>query len=335
MNMLLKKLLSRYMAPAGDDGSDTGGADTAVEDRGDDFTPTEDGATAEDGQATDTDGAAAGEDAAAGADDTGQGGADAGEGAEDERTHRAPGIPKTRFNEVNERKKALESENEQLRRELAAARAAETAQSAAPVAPPASQQQAEAAAFDVTTKEQEFVSALIDGDTQKAAKIRGEINAHLVDQATERAEGNIARRSAVQSLKAEVDSTLEQYPWLDTAAGADALELIMAARDRSIAQGVAPHLALRAAVAKIAPRFAPEDDQQPPSGGLSQGAERGDTRSSNAVKRGAADQVAQPPALQVGVGNRASPSARVDVAALDDEQFAALSPAEKSRLRGD
>ncbi len=44
MNPLLKKLLSRYMAPAGDDGSDTGGTD--VIDRGDSFTPTEDGPAA-------------------------------------------------------------------------------------------------------------------------------------------------------------------------------------------------------------------------------------------------------------------------------------------------
>lgn len=40
MNPLLRKLLSRYMAPAGDDGSDTGGAGTV--DRGDDFTSTDD-----------------------------------------------------------------------------------------------------------------------------------------------------------------------------------------------------------------------------------------------------------------------------------------------------
>lgn len=40
MNPLLQKLLSRYMAPAGDDGSDTGGS--GVIDRGDDFVPTED-----------------------------------------------------------------------------------------------------------------------------------------------------------------------------------------------------------------------------------------------------------------------------------------------------
>lgn len=40
MNPLLHKLLSRYMGPAGDGGSDAGGTGTV--DRGDDFTPTDD-----------------------------------------------------------------------------------------------------------------------------------------------------------------------------------------------------------------------------------------------------------------------------------------------------
>lgn len=40
MNPLLRKLFSRYMGPAGDDGSDAGGTGTV--DRGDDFTPTDD-----------------------------------------------------------------------------------------------------------------------------------------------------------------------------------------------------------------------------------------------------------------------------------------------------
>lgn len=40
MNPLLRTLLSHYMAPAGDDGSDTGGTGTI--DRGDDFAPTDD-----------------------------------------------------------------------------------------------------------------------------------------------------------------------------------------------------------------------------------------------------------------------------------------------------
>lgn len=323
MNMLLKKLLSRYMAPAGEDGTDTGGTDTGSEDRGDDFTPTGDdeaGGGADNGQS-------------AGAGDGGQSAADGAGEPEDERGQRGPGIPKGRFNEVNERRKELESENERLKRELAEARAAQPAAPAA--AHVATAAQPEVAVFDVAAKEQEYAAALIEGDTGKAAMIRGEINSHLIEQATQQAEGNIARRSAQQLLQAEVEVTLKTYPWLDTPDGAEALDLIMAARDRAIYQGVAAHQALRSAVARIAPRFKPTEDDDTPSGDLSGGAKGVDTRSSEAVRRGAADAVAQPPAMQVGVGNRATPAARVDVTAMDDEQFAALSPAEKSRLRGD
>lgn len=328
MNMLLKKLLSRYMAPAGEDGTDTGGTDTGgtdtgSEDRGDDFTPTGDdeaGGGADNGQS-------------AGAGDGGQSAADGAGEPEDERGQRGPGIPKGRFNEVNERRKELESENERLKRELAEARAAQPAAPAA--AHVATAAQPEVAVFDVAAKEQEYAAALIEGDTGKAAMIRGEINSHLIELATQQAEGNIARRSAQQLLQAEVEVTLKTYPWLDTPDGAEALDLIMAARDRAIYQGVAAHQALRSAVARIAPRFKPTEDDDTPSGDLSGGAKGVDTRSSEAVRRGAADAVAQPPAMQVGVGNRATPAARVDVTAMDDEQFAALSPAEKSRLRGD
>lgn len=338
MNMLLKKLLSRYMAPAGEDGTDTGGTDTGSEDRGDDFTPTGDdeaGEGADDGQSAGAGEDGAGEDAA-GAGDGGQSAADGADEPEDERGQRSPGIPKGRFNEVNERRKELESENERLKRELAEARAAQPAAPAAPAAAHvATAAQPEVAVFDVAAKEQEYAAALIEGDTGKAAMIRGEINSHLIEQATQQAEGNIARRSAQQLLQAEVEVTLKTYPWLDTPDGADALDLIMAARDRAISQGVAPHQALRSAVAKIAPRFKPTEDDDTPSGGLPGGAKAEDTRSSEAVRRGAADAVAQPPAMQVGVGNRATPASRVDVTAMDDEQFAALSPAEKSRLRGD
>lgn len=335
MNMLLKKLLSRYMAPAGEDGTDTGGTDTGSEDRGDDFTPTGDdeaGEGADVGQSAGAGEDGAGEDAA-GAGDGGQSAADGADEPEDERGQRSPGIPKGRFNEVNERRKELESENERLKRELAEARAAQPAAPAA--AHVATAAQPEVAVFDVAAKEQEYAAALIEGDTGKAAMIRGEINSHLIEQATQQAEGNIARRSAQQLLQAEVEVTLKTYPWLDTPDGADALDLIMAARDRAISQGFAPHQALRSAVAKIAPRFKPTEDDDTPSGGLPGGAKAEDTRSSEAVRRGAADAVAQPPAMQVGVGNRATPAARVDVTAMDDEQFAALSPAEKSRLRGD
>ena len=44
MNPLLRAMMARYMKPAGDDGSDTGGTDVSLADRGDDFVATDDDA---------------------------------------------------------------------------------------------------------------------------------------------------------------------------------------------------------------------------------------------------------------------------------------------------
>ncbi len=331
MNPLLKRLLSRLQAPTGDDGADTSGTDTAVADesgtqadRGDDFTPTDDDVN--DVPAGDEDQQdASASDAATGADDS----------AGKEARHGA-GIPKARFDEVNTRRKAVEAENERLRAELEEARKAKTSPpAAAPTAAPAPKAADTAEQFDPDAKEQEYIEALMAGETGKAAKIRREINQHLVAQASATAEATVTGREAKRLLDAEVVTTLQAYPWLDTEDGADALELITAARDRAISKGVPAHKALRDAVAKIAPRFAPEDVAgDPPAGALSKGQPQGDTRTANAIKRGAADSEAQPPVIQGGIGNRAT-AARVNVAQLDDKQFAELPEAEKRRLRGD
>lgn len=45
MNPLLRATMARYMKPAGDDGSDTGGTDVSLADRGDDFVATDDDAS--------------------------------------------------------------------------------------------------------------------------------------------------------------------------------------------------------------------------------------------------------------------------------------------------
>ena len=44
MSPLLRAMMTRYMKPAGDDGSDTGGTDVSLADRGDDFVATDDDA---------------------------------------------------------------------------------------------------------------------------------------------------------------------------------------------------------------------------------------------------------------------------------------------------
>ncbi|MGB3882002.1 MAG: hypothetical protein WA955_15640 [Diaphorobacter nitroreducens] len=323
MNPLLRMLLTRYMAPAGDDGADTGGTDVLdqpdgsqdegaqPEDRGDVVDPA---LTPENLRAVvKAAGEDEGEEGAEGDDDSGQ---------------RFQGIPKARFNEVNERRKALESENEELRRQLAERSApAPAAASAAPA--PAEQQP-----FDVDAKEQEYAAALIEGDTAKAGKIRKEINAHIISEAEARADAKVEARSQQQLLKDEVALTLKDHPWLNEPDGADALDLIVAKRDAEIARGKAPHLALREAVAKIAPRFAPPAEKAPPVG-VEADQKAKDTRAIKANERGAADSLKQPASLGgAGVGGRAS-GGQPDVESMTDEQFEALSEAEKSRLRGD
>ncbi len=322
MPRLLKAILTSYQAPAGDDGADTGGTDviertepTTAEDRGDVIDPALNADTLQalvdaggGGAGDPPDGAAA---AAAGSeeDDAGQ-------------VDKPSGIPKSRFNEVNEQRKEAERRAEAAEQEVAALRAAAAKSPPADAAP----------AFDEDAKEEAYADALMNGDTKGAAAIRKEINAHLRSEATaharHQAQADYDQRAMANALNAESQRALQEFPFLDTEAGAEALELIVASRNAKIARGMPAHEALRAAVDAIAHRFAP------PARGLQNESARTDSRTAAALARGAADSTAQPPSMHAGIGNRATAS-RVNVEQLSDEQFANLSEAEKKRLRGD
>ena len=315
---------SGYMKPIEDGGADSGGevidmaggADGAEdgagrEDRGDDFTPTADTEDGEDGGETPP--------AAAGAEH------DGGDGHDNGGTSK--GIPRGRFNEVNQQRKDALAQIAALQEEITRLKAPrETAPSAAPAAA------APAAAFDVDAQEEAYVNALLDGDTKAAVTIRQQINAQLRQQAAESVAQEMTARQAEQLLKTTANSVSNAYPWLNDPENDDVLELILAARDRKIAAGMPAHLALADAANTIAPRFAPAGDT--PSGDLPKGAAAKDTRPAAALARGAADSTAQPPALQAGIGQRAT-ATRVNVSQMTEEQFEALTPAEKKRLRGD
>lgn len=340
MNPLLKMMMARLRAPAGDDGADTGGTDTAVDDRGDVVDPA---LTAENLEAVA--GAEEGDDAgsqegAEGAGDAASG--DAGEGGQARQT--PAGIPKARFNQVLQQRKdaeaALELANQELARyraEAAAkAPAAAPASAATPAAAPAATPAAPAAQ-DLEAQEEAYEQALIDGDTKKAAQIRRAMTDTMMAQAKAEAKAEavqeLTQRQAAQLLSTTAANVSAAFPYLNTEGGAEALDLILAARDRKIAAGMPPHLALLEAANTIAPKFAPADEGTPSR--VSEKETRAkDLRPAAAIARGAADSTAQPPALQVGIGERAT-AARVNVAQLTEEQFEALTPAEKKRLRGD
>lgn len=340
MNPLLRLLLSRVMAPAGDEGSDTGGtAAGGDEDRGDVLDPTltvdnlealvQANADGSDADHSGPDDAVA--DAAGEGDDTTD---------EEQARHTAAGIPKGRFNEVNARRKAAEAELATTKQELARYREQEAARVAAAKAPspapapaaghpPAA---APAGPLDVEAEEAAYIEALLEGDKGAAITIRRRINTYLQEEASTRATQQFTQRQTAQLLEKTAQTITAAYPWLNQASSAEVLELIMASRDRKIAGGMPAHLALAEAADTIAPRFAPADT---PSGDLPEGGKGKDTRSAAALARGAADSTAQPPSIQqAGIGQRAT-AGRVNVSQLTEEQFEALTPAEKRRLRGD
>lgn len=235
------------------------------------------------------------------------------------------GIPKARFDEVNEAKKAAQLALDAANAEIAALKASKSA--------PAEPHAEAAPSFDEDAKEQEYIDAMLDGDTALALRIRKEINANLREQASMEFEARQEQRATQSTMEAESAQAVADYPYLETPDGEFALDLIVAARNANIAKGIPAPLALRQAVAAIAPKFAPDSDQTPTRDSTSERGEP-DTRTVNALKRGANDSNHQPPSLQAGIGTRIT-GARINVEALDEGQFKALSLADKKRLRGD
>ncbi|MFM2253819.1 MAG: hypothetical protein RJB68_2156 [Pseudomonadota bacterium] len=243
---------------------------------------------------------------------------------------RTSGIPKARFDEVNEKRKAAEAELEQTRAELAAFKAGKPA----PTAPAAPTTPAPAAdSFNEDEQERAYLDAMLDGDSDKALQIRKQINAHLRAQAANDIEVRNTEKQAADALMEAATQAVIDYPYLDTLDGEFARGLIMTTRDQAIAQGKSPAQALTDAVAKIAPRFAPEGSTTP-TPVLPKGKGAVDTRTQQALERGAADSLRQPASAQAGIGNRAD-AVRTNVMQMDENQFANLSAEEKRRLRGD
>lgn len=248
-----------------------------------------------------------------------------------ESTGRSTGIPKARFDEVNEARKTAQAELERANAELERLRNAPAQPPTAPATQAAPVQTAPD--FDEDAKEEAYIEAMLEGDTTKAKEIRKEINAHLREQAAVEVETRNNARTLANNLQSASTQAVEDFPYLDTPDGEFALGLIVAQRNADIARGVPAHVALANAVQKIAPRFAP-DGQTTPTKGLPGGKPAIDTRTQQAIERGAADSLRQPASVQAGIGNRAD-SVRINVQSLDEDQFANLSIADKKRMRGD
>ena len=230
-------------------------------------------------------------------------------------------IPKARLDEVIGQRDQLRGQLEEAQRLLAERTTTTTA-------PATTAQPSTATLKDLRAQSRE---ALMDGDLEKAAALDEQIDAEVISIAQRNFENAQQTTVMKQTLNQTTDELLAKYPFLDEPAGAEALDLIVMARDKRIATGMSPAQALREATELVAPRFG---DAVNHDKGLQDGNTRTDTRAANANARGAMDSNNQPAVLNGGAGNRTT-AARVNVDTMTEAQFEALPDAEKRRLRGD
>ncbi|MGA0610092.1 hypothetical protein [Caldimonas sp. KR1-144] len=368
MNKLLKWMLAPYMLgivddePIGGAADDKGGAsddDLANADRGDEFTPDDEGEPADKGakdkaDAGDADKGGADEDdpTKAGAKDAEPGDDDLeGKGA-DKGKPPVKMIPKPRFDELNRKSK---TRIQQLEEELAAARSKD--------APDSPAKKIKDAETEIAKLEADYEKALDDGQAAKATQLMRQIRQldREIIGIKSSAEAAQARAIAVEQVKVDllIDQIEREHPELDPEADEfdeDKLEEVMELRTAFEARGYASSAAIKRAVNYVFPSKATktavdEDDadatavkaktkKDAAAEAARKKIESDAARARDAAAKAAKASGKQPAAtakapgldshkLGAGEGDPAS------VAKMSDKDFAALSEEQKARLRGD
>jgi hypothetical protein len=243
-----------------------------------------------------------------------------------------PMIPKSRFDEMNARMKAAEAA---IVAEREAREAAEAVLKSHPQALPTTAKTAEMAA-EIAKQNKEYHAAMSEGEFETAEQLMESIEAKRAELLMAQARGIAAAEvaearkqesaaNARAAAEARASEIAEQCPWLIDQSDPEAREMFDALRDAQVAKGRSVTAAMDYAlglVLKTRPEATPPAQVKSPASSL-------------ARKTIAASQ--QPPrASGVGVGNRAAGSTRpTKVAAMTEEQFESMTPAERRALRGD
>lgn len=318
-------------------------------------------AAAGDTQALGTDDKGAGNGVAEGADAGADGGSEnadpaaAAEGGDDGKGQSAF-VPVGRFNEVNERRKSVETENAQLREMLgnltvAQARGTSAGTTSATDTGAAAQTKRD---FD---KEMEALQERYEGGElddadfkreerklireQTRAEVMEEISPVLTDVQAER--DRLRTERLQDELNQESAKAIEKYPFLDSkaeTANRDAITAVLAERDALIRAGIGAGKALRMAVAEVAPKFG--EAAAAVAAGAAAGAEDGKTPDQVAAQRRAKAQAAaakiedaQPPPLAgVGNGPRSVSQTPLSASVKDHEKWEKIPEAERAKALG-
>ena len=218
-------------------------------------------------------------------------------------------IPKGRFNEVNERKKALEEEVAALRAMLEA-----KAKPEEPAEKP----------VDLKALRRQATEALMDGDLDTYDNLQEQIETMLVTKAEERAEARARERMEQDSFARAADELQSKYPVLHTETGdPEAIAMVIDLRDSYIAKGVNMTKALVDAAEKVAKLYGNKEvtKDDPVSE---------DPRKKKAVERGV-DANNRTPPQGGGVGNRAQ-EPKSDATNIPQSKWEKLSQEERNKL---
>lgn len=228
-------------------------------------------------------------------------------------------IPKARFDQERVRRMMAEAELQRMQEALAARQSAP----AAPPDPVLSVEELDRAAWE----------AAMEGDEAKASQLRAQMLAQMEQRAVQAAELAIERREAEAELRRAVGEVRGAYPQLD--ADPALTQEVVAYRDFLYAQqGLSLAEALRRAAKTL--MGAPAAAAETAPAALGSRPDPAAERKRAAVERAAQASRQQPiAAAAVGVGMRAQQAPTRDVTEMSEEEFAALSPAELKRLRGD
>lgn len=222
-------------------------------------------------------------------------------------------IPKSRFDEVNNERKALKERLEQLEAQAQANTNATSEETST--------------AFDIDAAEDSYTDAMVEGDVDKAKSIRKEINAHLRESLKHELREESVRAITAKEIEANksaiITDAFKAHPELDH--NSDTYDKDLVARINRMtgaymSEGKRGDEALKLAISDFVRPVA-----EPATAPVN----------TNAKQRNAQAAAAQPPNLGgIGTGERARTTA-AKVESMTEAEFRALPESEKKRLRGD
>ena len=236
-----------------------------------------------------------------------------------------PRIPKSRFDEVNKRAKDAEAKAEALQREFEALKAGmQHGQQ------PAKQQAEQPAqpAFDFNSKEQEYMDAVLDGETDKALAIRSEIReaernefqSVAQTKSTESVE-QMQMRNRVQEAVVKLNQAMPIFDETSGTFNQEALNEALTIRNGYMAQGIGPIEAMQKAAGMINKVYGGtvEKDTAPPT-------------QQPVAKKKVETANKQPPSIGTKSGEAADTGSKVDVMSMSEKDFDSLSEEEINKL---